>query len=195
MIKNINNNPDTVFHTPRLILDSIRFGDRCCKTAVGKLLAVPINTMILDHSHTHSFSCYLMRSRVILFVLVLSLAAVATMAELSYCNRDGAIFRVWAVYSLALSRKTLPPLLRKWMELERYHSIEKALNSFVPSDRGNMKCGSHPWTSERLYFYVAASSITLAGTQGLALNLPNTPYPELSYNLNLKEPAVIWQCV
>lgn len=65
VIKNINKNPDTVFHTPRIILDSIHFGDCCCKTGVGKLLAVSINTMILDHSRTHSFLCYRIRSRVI----------------------------------------------------------------------------------------------------------------------------------
>lgn len=71
VIKNINKNPDTVFHTPRLILDSIHFGDRCCKTGLAN------SWLFLKH---HDFRLqplsflpsYLIRPLVISFVLVLS---------------------------------------------------------------------------------------------------------------------------
>lgn len=72
------------------------------------------------------------------------------------------------------------------MELERSHSNEKALGSFVHLDRGTWSMEATHGLLRECISMSAASSIMLAGTQGLALNLPNRPYPELSYHLNLK---------
>lgn len=164
--------------------------------------------MILDYSHSRSspviwfvlllsdsFLCYLIHSCVI-FGRPRHYGRVELLQQGQCDLQSLKLFTLWP-----FPEKHCHLCLRKGMELERSHRIEKALPSFVHSEwsvatwRGNMKCGSHAWTSERLYFYVAASSLMLAGTQDLALNLPSTPYPELSHILNLKEPAVIWQCL
>lgn len=173
--KNINKSPDIFFYNPRLILDSIYFGDYCFRTGVGRLLPVFVNAVLLEHNHTHSFMYYL-------WLLSRQWQSWAIATEMVWSSKPKP-FTIWP-----FTAKGCHLCFRKWMELggprclaQRLHAIhwftQTGATWSIKVTHGLLRaCISMS----------APGRIILAGAQELALILPNRLSPRIQLQLELE---------